>query len=234
MSDGSQGRSRYHLVMIYLTPAVTGMPWWIEWRLGSPIASRLFQASRLPRRGVDLDAGILEEGLAAAFGVVQEDHRRPGALAAGPLHLRPIGLGRVEEIVVRLELLADRVALALDGLALVRIDADQGGDLRLDQLDDRLVGIEVAALAGAEFGIVVGESSCEGTRSASISPISRSHSDCAEEIADDEDVEIVARNRERAGRGEKPIPDLAADADLVIAHRPHPAQAASMRQPARR
>ena len=69
-------------------------------------------------RGVTLHLGFGKEGLPARLGLVEEDHRRPGALAALALLLRPVRLVGVEEIVVRLELLADRVALALDGLAM--------------------------------------------------------------------------------------------------------------------
>ena len=71
-------------------------------------------------RGVTLTSALREEGLAARLGLVEEHHRGPGALAAVALLLGPIGLVGVEEIVVRLELLADRVALALDGLAMAR------------------------------------------------------------------------------------------------------------------
>ena len=94
---------------------------------------------------------------------------------------------------VRLELLADRVALALDGLAMERVDAEQAGDLRLDPLHDRIERIEVAALAGAEFGVAGRRQQLRGDalgvdqrdQLGALRPV--------EEVADDEDVEVVAR-----------------------------------------
>ena len=49
-----QGRSRYHLVMMYFVPASTGMPWWMLLSFPSPSSRRLFHARRLPARGVIL------------------------------------------------------------------------------------------------------------------------------------------------------------------------------------
>src|SRR3546814_7992625 len=61
-------------------------------------------------------------------------------------------------VVMRLELLADGVALALDRLAAGRIDGNDSGDLPLDGAHRRRARIEVAAFAGAEFRVVgIGE-----------------------------------------------------------------------------
>src|SRR3546814_6676473 len=46
-----QGRSRNHLVMIYLRPLRTFIPWWSVSGLGSPSGRTLFQASSLPASG---------------------------------------------------------------------------------------------------------------------------------------------------------------------------------------
>ena len=55
-----QGRSRYHLVMIYLTPAVTGMPWWSEKRLGSPYRVEIVPGEQVAGARRDLDPGLRE------------------------------------------------------------------------------------------------------------------------------------------------------------------------------
>ena len=60
----------------------------------------------------------------------------------------------MEEIVMRLELLSDRIALALDRFSLHRIDAHQLGDLVLDLPHHRMLRVHVAALAGAIFRII--------------------------------------------------------------------------------
>ena len=56
-----QGRSRYHLVMMYFVPASTGMPWWMLLSFSSPSSRRLFQARRLPARGVILTFALGNE-----------------------------------------------------------------------------------------------------------------------------------------------------------------------------
>src|SRR3546814_5788152 len=69
------------------------------------------------------------------------------------LIIRAAGL---EIIGVRLEFLADRVALPLDRLAVRAIEPGERRDQRLDAIDHRIGRVEIARLAGAERGVAVG------------------------------------------------------------------------------
>ena len=90
-----------------------------------------------------------------ASGLVQIDHRGPGALAAVRLIFRPIGLVDVEEVGMLAEALALLVALALERLAVGAVDAEQVGDPRFDLGDQRVVDVEVAAVAGADVFVLL-------------------------------------------------------------------------------
>src|SRR5690606_5018866 len=96
-----------------------------------------------------------EVGGPAALDVVEEDHRRPAALPAALLLDLPVLLGRVEPVVVRLELLTDKVALALDGFAPARIDAKKVVDPAAYFSHERIVGRDVARMRRAESGAVI-------------------------------------------------------------------------------
>src|SRR3546814_14752858 len=67
--------------------------------------------------------------------IVQIDHRGPGALAALVLHPLPVIFAFMEIIVVRAEMLAGGVALALHRLAVFAGDAEQIGDGFVDRAD---------------------------------------------------------------------------------------------------
>src|SRR5690606_32278904 len=92
-------------------------------------------------------------GVATSAGAVEKGHRGPGALAAIALLVRPIRLVAMEVVVMRLELLADRVTLPLDRFTKSRDDSHQFGDLGLDVSHRLVQRIEVAALARPDLGI---------------------------------------------------------------------------------
>src|SRR4029453_18917425 len=81
--------------------------------------------------------------------LVEVDHRRPRALAAVALHFLPIGLVDVEEVGVALELLPRVVALALQSLAVARLQPEQPGDREVGLEHARVRSLHVAALARA-------------------------------------------------------------------------------------
>src|SRR5690606_15827995 len=83
-------------------------------------------------------------------------HERPGALAGDRAVLLEVGARRLEVVGVRLELLPYRVALALDRLAVGEVDRVESVEPRFEIAHRRLVGIEVASLAGAEIAVAVG------------------------------------------------------------------------------
>src|SRR3546814_4264613 len=60
-----------------------------------------------------------------------------------------------EIVGMRLEFLAERIALPLNGLAMGGVDADKGGELRVDPRDERVGSIQVACLAGAEISVAI-------------------------------------------------------------------------------
>ena len=100
----------------------------------------------------------------------------------------------LERVGVRLELLADRVALPLQRLAGARRQAEQLGDRRLDPGDQRVAAVEVAGLAGPERrdAEVVGD-----LRRPSLRVDSRDQCGAllgTQEIADDEQLELRAWN----------------------------------------
>src|SRR3546814_17879854 len=92
-------------------------------------------SSDLPAFGRDADARGGEPGGAAFGDIVQIDHRGPGALAALVLHPLPVIFAFMEIIVVRAEMLAGGVALALHRLAVFAGAAEQIGDGFVDRAD---------------------------------------------------------------------------------------------------
>jgi hypothetical protein len=105
------------------------------------------------------DAG--KESLATPFGHVQENHRRPCPLPATSLLLGPVGFAGAQKVVVRLELLTDGIALALNVFAMLWIDTYQRRKPSFDRAHDVVLGIEIAGFAGPKIwvGIV-----CEQSR----------------------------------------------------------------------
>ena len=106
---------------------------------------------------------------------------------------------RFERVGVRLELLAGRIALALQRLACRERQAKQLGDRRIDLGDDRIAPVEVAGLAGAERRDpdIVGD-----LRRPALGVDARDQLGALpgiEEVADDEQLELKARNALDAG-----------------------------------
>src|SRR6185312_7842502 len=102
----------------------------------------------------DLEIEQFEPGRAARFGFVQVDHRGPGPLSAVWLVLRPVGLIDVEEIRVFPEALALLIALPLEGLAVDLVHAEQVGDAAVNLDDQRVKGVEIAAVAGSDVAVL--------------------------------------------------------------------------------
>jgi hypothetical protein len=124
-------------------------------RIGIGLAGQIqvVPDDKIARLGRDPDAGALEIGLAAFFHGVEAAHGRPGALPADQFLRRPIRLVGVEEVVMRLELLADGVALPLQRFRKRGREAEEVGDAMVDLVDQSIGRSQVAGLAGAEFRI---------------------------------------------------------------------------------
>ena len=111
-----------------------------------------------------------------------------------------IGTAGFERVGVRLEFLADRVALALQRFAMLGRQSDEGADPQVDGGDGRVVPVEVTGLAGA----VGSDADVVGDRRWAAVAVNALDERCAflfvEEIADDEQVEQRRRDAPNPGR----------------------------------
>ena len=168
--------------------------------IGPAVGQQVVPREQLAGFGLDGFADRLEAGGAAVLGLIEVDHRRPGALAGvGGVHVKVVAAG-LERVGVRLELLAGRVALALQRLARVERQAEQLGDLAVDLADDGVAPVEVAGFARPEIGDadVVGDL---GRAALVVDPLDqRGAGRGIEEAADDEQLERARRDALDAGR----------------------------------
>src|SRR3990167_11406070 len=92
----------------------------------------------------------LEARRPAGIDGVEIGHEGPGPLSGDGCKAVEVLAGRLEIVGVSLELLADLIALALNWLAMSRIDPGERKQPRLDVPHRGLVLFEVAGLARAE------------------------------------------------------------------------------------
>ena len=98
----------------------------------------------------DSDADVRKFCGSTIFGLVQENHRGPASLAALLCLGVPIFLAGVEKIVMRLEFLADMVALALHRFGKTIVDAKHIAHPRLDSAHERIPAAQMATVARPE------------------------------------------------------------------------------------
>src|SRR5207253_2132007 len=111
----------------------------------------------------------------------------------GGVNVKIIAAG-LERVGVRLELLARRVALTLQRLAVFKREAKQRGDLAVDLAHGRVAPVEVTGLAGAEVRDpdIVSDLRRPALR---VDPLDQRGAGWRiEEAADDEQLEVARRN----------------------------------------
>lgn len=96
-----------------------------------------------------------EAGGPACIGFVEIDHEGPAALSGdGTIFLEILAMG-IKEIRVRLEFLADGIALTLQRLAKSRVDIGKTANLCINFAYERVRMVQVTSLAGPEIIITV-------------------------------------------------------------------------------
>ena len=125
--------------------------------------------------------------------------------------MRPIGLVGVEPVIVRLELLPDEVALALDALGIGAGQADKVIHPATDRAHEGIVRVEIAGVGGAEAAAVRFLEQlaglCDGVDHRA-QPLAFG---LVEEIADREQLRILDRKGVDAGVRRQPRAHLAPD-----------------------
>src|SRR5206468_12386004 len=120
-------------------------------RIWRAVGQQVVPGQKLAGFGLNRLAHRLEPRGSTVLGLVEIDHRGPAALApAFGVDEKVVAAG-VERVRMRPELLPGSIALSLERLAVSGRQAKQVADLALDLGDERVRGVEVARLAGAEI-----------------------------------------------------------------------------------
>ena len=99
---------------------------------------------------------LRKSGRPSRCGFVEIDHEGRGSLTGNAAIFLEIGSSRIEEIRVRLELLANGVALTLQGLAKYLVDIGKAADFLVDFGYESICMIEVTGFAGPEIMVAIG------------------------------------------------------------------------------